>query len=533
MEKNMSNIKKLKELILELPEIKSAKHIKSVESAVTTAWSEEIWNHDMIARDTLQNMYDGCIESKLEIEQIKINTDNDQIRVYAPNEYNLEKLYYIGSSKSEKEYRQIGAHGEGIKKCFSDLARMGIFHPILISSNKALIVSVGKEISGTDSLRPLVYNYFQINKLKGNYFILNTIDKKLKKAYEFGLKNFFYKKNPLIGEVLHSHNDITIYKSNDKKNGYGFYKGLKRIDIKDIPIIISIDKSYAALDKKVKIDRDRKAFDSKLQSTFYSIFSRSGFYYHDLKNNPAIKYILKSSKEIWPKGHLLLSAIASNSYGRLKDDKSLKELFGKDYYAESRWTYSRDISYNDWFSTKTQNWVRSKTEKEKKKKKILPSYFTSFGVMSALENFIRNKKNAESRIKNKKTKDLTPKEQKVINFCFDAAKSISPTFAKLFAGDEYEDPIYETKFKTITCNLLLGELRDSGVNSKIIYLNKSLFKESFGKFFSVWLHELSHSFAGSDGDRSFSDCLTVLIQKCIDNNASVKKYSNQWSKILN
>ena len=61
MEKNVSNIKKLKELLLELPEIKSAKHIKSVESAVTTAWSEEIWNHDMIARDTLQNMYDGCI----------------------------------------------------------------------------------------------------------------------------------------------------------------------------------------------------------------------------------------------------------------------------------------------------------------------------------------------------------------------------------------------------------------------------------------------------------------------------------------
>ena len=71
----------------------------------------------------------------------------------------------------------------------------------------------------------------------------------------------------------------------------------------------------------------------------------------------------------------------------------------------------------------------------------------------------------------------------------------------------------------------MGELRESGVNSKIIYLNKSLFKESFGRFFSVWLHELSHSFAGSDGDRSFSDCLTVLIQKCIDNNISVEEFT--------
>ena len=113
-------------------------------------------------------------------------------------------------------------------------------------------------------------------------------------------------------------------------------------------IIAGVEKpDFGIIDKKVKIDRDRKAFDSKLQSTFYSIFARSGFYYHNLENNPAIKYILKSSKEIWPKGHLLLSALALNSCGRLKEDRSLKELFDKEYFAESRWTYSRDISYSD------------------------------------------------------------------------------------------------------------------------------------------------------------------------------------------
>ena len=275
-------------------------------------------------------------------------------------------------------------------------------------------------------------------------------------------------------------------------------------------------------------------FDSKLASTFYSIFARSGFYYGDLENNAAIKYILQSSKKIWAKGHLLLSAIASNSYGRLKEDNSLKELFGNEYFAESKWTYSRDISYSDWFSTTTQNWVRNKTEKEKKKKKILPSYFTSFGVLSALESFIKNKKNAEKRIKNKKTKDLTPKEQKCINFLFDAAKSISPSFAKLFSGDEYDDPLYDVKFKTVTCKDILGELKNtSDYNSKVIYLRKDLFSKSFGSMLSVFLHELCHSLGHNDGSREFSDSLTVLIQKCIDNHTSVKKYSNQWSKLVN
>ena len=129
---------------------------------------------------------------------------------------------------------------------------------------------------------------------------------------------------------------------------------------------------------------------------------------------------------------------------------------------------------------------------------------------------------------------MTPKEQKSIDFLFAAAKSISPSFAKLFTSDEYDDPMYNVKFKTITCKDLLGQLKDKyDYNHKVIYLHKSLFKESFGKMFSTFLHELSHALGGYDGDRSFSDCLTVLIQKCIDNNASVKKYSNQWSKLIN
>ena len=252
----------------------------------------------------------------------------------------------------------------------------------------------------------------------------------------------------------------------------------------------------------------------------------------ELSGNPAIKYILETSKGIWSTGHLLLSSIASNSYGRLKDDKYLKELFQDGYYAESRWSWSRDITYNDWFSTKVQNWIRQKTNKEKKKKKILPAYFTSFGVESALEKFIKNKKNAEKRIKNKKTMDLTVKEKKAIEFCFEAAKSISPSFSKLFSGSELDDPLYEVKFRTITCKDLLGELKNNyDHNSKIIYLHKKLFNETFGKMFSVFLHELSHSLGHNDGSREFSDSLTILIQKCIDNNKYVQKYSKDWSNL--
>ena len=69
------------------------------------------------------------------------------------------------------------------------------------------------------------------------------------------------------------------------------FTGLKRVEIKDIPIIVNIEKPYAALEKKIKGDRDRKAFDQKVQSIYFGIFTRSGFAWRSMVRNPAIKYI--------------------------------------------------------------------------------------------------------------------------------------------------------------------------------------------------------------------------------------------------
>ena len=101
----------------------------------------------------------------------------------------------------------------------------------------------------------------------------------------------------------------------------------------------------------------------------------------------------------------------------------------------------------------------------------------------------------------------------------------------MFYSDDYDDPLYEIKFKTITCKDILGELKNtSDYNSKVIYLHKDLFSKSLGHIMAVFLHELSHSLGHNDGSREFSDSLTILIQKCIDNNHSVKKYSKEWDK---
>ena len=121
----------------------------------------------------------------------------------------------------------IGMHGEGYKMCVVGLARMSVFDPINISGSDALIVSVGEEDEET-GLRPLDYHFFKINDQEDFHNKYNF--KRIKRAFDKTML-IFSRKNEMVGELLHSYNEIEAYKSNTK-DGAGFYCGLKRITIK-------------------------------------------------------------------------------------------------------------------------------------------------------------------------------------------------------------------------------------------------------------------------------------------------------------
>ena len=180
----MDKIKKYTEMLMELPQITTAKHLKSVESAITTSWGKDPWTEKQIVVDCCQNYRDSLVEAKKNISDVKITVSGDQITVFGPVVYNLQKLFYVGSDKADKEFL-VGQNGEGQKKAFSDMARLGVFDPINLSGKQALIVGVGEEVEGTD-LRPLVYHYFSINDVKGSYLIIDTISKKLKDEFKKG-----------------------------------------------------------------------------------------------------------------------------------------------------------------------------------------------------------------------------------------------------------------------------------------------------------------------------------------------------------
>ena len=516
-------IEKYKNLLLDAPGVTKAVYTKSIQSSVTTSWGVA-WNADYIARDVIQNFRDA---NKTEIESIKIETKNDQIVVSAKNTFDLRKLLFLGSNKSGDD-TMVGQFGEGFKAAQISMIKLGINETISTSGDQGVVITVGPEV--VEDMRPLVYHFFKINKRNQTQFIVNTYNKDLKKAFDFGLNHFWYEKNSLISDLLHEYNDISIYKSTKPKEGFLFYRGILRAKIPHIPVVINISKKYAKIENKIKTDRDRNSFDSTLTNNFLSIWAGSGFYYHGMKNNPAIKYILEKSKPIWKSGHPLLNALASRAY-HLRDDKSILKMFGKKYYAESNYYHSRSISWSDWYDKKTQTYIiRRDRQFEKQGRCKLPSYFVRFGVLSSLEVFVKNKEALEKRLKTKKTGALNLKQKKALNFAMECITKVAPGFSSLYKNLKEEDGIFELNVKTCESKDILGELKSSREHSdKIIYLNKDLFSSNFPKFFSILTHEMSHVF-GSDGDREFSDVLTHLLEQAVARNSVLSKYSKQWSR---
>ena len=522
----------MKQVLLDVPGVNSVKWIQSVTSSVTTNWGVS-WSEEMIARDIIQNFRDA---NKDDISSVKIDIIKDSVYISAPTEFDLRALFYIGSNKKNDD-SQIGEFGEGAKVAFVSLFKKGVDYPISISGNNACIISVGDPIGDDLDLRPLVYNFFEINSLSGSHFFLKTYNQELKDAFKFGLNNFWYEQNPLLGEKLDQHNDISFYRSNEK-HGSIFYGGIYRAAIKDIPLVVNINKKYAVIEKKINQDRDRNTFDDRLTQSLYKIICRSGFYYATAVSNPVISLILKETKKSWSKGtgHPLLKEVAENfDFSRNETDRNFCEkLFGDKYYSQSSYRY---------FSSSHQNWwdmapeIASNDRSLRNANKIeLSAYFVRFGVKSSAQMISEEKDKLHEEAKNKTTKNLTRKELRGLEICLECVGKISPEFKSLFSDifngyynteGGYE---YNVTYKSVTSEQLLGELKDSNTTygHKTIYLNKKLFKNSFGKVFSTLLHEMLHVF-GRDGDRQFTDALTIVMERIINNHNIIKDYELKWN----
>jgi hypothetical protein len=243
----------------------------------------------------MQNFFDA---NRDRLAEVLVSSDGKDVRITAPAAFNLERLFYLGSEKGEDD---IGHYGEGFKVAATCLLRDHAVNVLVASGKDVLRLRIaGTTVRDTD-LFPVEYDFYESDQeVAGTVLLLRNCAPKLAKALTQGMSHFFHANNPLLGAKLWEDHQkqFSLYESTDNQ-GRVFYRKLKRGVISDIPLVLVIEKKYAAIENKISKDRDRNAFGDTIMRLFYSQFARFG-----VKSLPKpAQMIVARANHCWAQGH--------------------------------------------------------------------------------------------------------------------------------------------------------------------------------------------------------------------------------------
>lgn len=479
-------------------------HTKTITSSVTTAWGVD-WDEEFVARDLMQNFFDANRER---IQEITIETSGGNVTVSAPTLYNLERLYYLGSEKGDDD---VGQYGEGFKVAATCVLRTRGTILVVASGDQVLRIRIDNNPVDETNLYPLVYDYFstKVNQ-PGNLLMIRGASVKLAKAMEQGLTHFVYSGNPLFGRELIHTTDFVIHQSTTTE-GHIFYRKLKRGVIPKIPLVLILNKSYAAIEKKISSDRDRKAFGEEIRNAFYTLWAKHFFRGNTVRQ----RVIVDAARSCWEngEGHPLLAEVAEQSRGwHMWDAKSITQIFGDRYYARSN---SNEPNQQLRYQTIENEWQRQGRQ-------MLPAYFAFFGVASAEQQIRALEEKAKREAKQQGHRSVTVAESHAIGVLVDVVRALAPEIMSIFDRGR-------TSYSVAKTETILGELKKGrSYRSREVFLSEEVFESDFAKAVAIFLHEHAHIF-GHDGSRGFTDALTELLEVVIRFRTQLEIYETKWN----
>ena len=484
---------------------------ETLPAQVTTQWDVN-WDSWHIARDLLQNFYDA---NKDRVSDIVIAREGRTVSVDAPVPFDLKHLFFIGSHKGTDD---VGQYGEGFKVASVCLLKEHGIAPIALSGRDVLRIRIaGNRDEGTQ-LQPLAYDFFSgSEEVAGSRLILEGCGDDLADALRDGLQSFMYEGNPLLEHLLHEDYSrrFRIY-SAPTPQGHIFYRRLKRGDIPRIPLSIVVNKSYAALEKLITNDRDRRAFGEDFLKEFYKVFAQ----YCTSHDTAAQAEIVIAAKDSWKEGHPLLAAVANaTGWGENWSQDKLKEVFGEEqYFARSNTGRHISPERRSAIQQVEADWRQSgRTE--------LPTYFSRFGLVTASSHLDQIERREQEEAQQRTTHPPTVAEETSIRLLHEAMEDLTPEVSAIFTRGH-------TTYTVGASETVLGSLRRGRrYNSREVFLVEDIFVSDFGRALATFLHEHNHIF-GYDGDRRFSDALTELIEVIVRNRARLDDYDVRWQEAV-
>ena len=273
---------------------------KNVKTSISESYADSVrWSNDKIARDILQNFYDGHGQTLDGVKMVFTPIENGKyrVRIEGKSTYTPDKAIYIGESTKRNNANAAGNYGEGLKMSVLKLLKDSGANDVKIGSDNWKVI-YNLQSGNLSDKRVLTYSLDKVDNFDGNYFEFETNDKDLLNSLRKSIDRFYHSankdfecpqfENEILGiKVLPNENRGAIYIAGQRFEFDGDFDGLKGISLflKEKPSAKAID-----------VSRDRTSLHtSDLQNIADWIMRDSRISYEDKFK------ILKTLEKYWEK----------------------------------------------------------------------------------------------------------------------------------------------------------------------------------------------------------------------------------------
>ena len=463
-----------------------------------------VWNNDKIARDLMQNFYDGHGQT---LDGVKFDVKPTQdgkykVKIQGKSTYSPDKAILLGESSKKNDDKAAGNYGEGLKMVVLKLLREKGASEVNIAADNWK-VNWQFEDSGFGK-KVLAYQLDEVPQINGNYIEFDTDNVDFIKSIIGSFDKFYHYNNPSF-KCPDFENDIVGINLTDKNHRGKFYIAGQAFEVdgdyealKGMEIYI---KKKPPLSHKGEYifdpSRDRTSLTrDNMEALGAWVTSKD-----NMSKEDAVK-LLHSVENYWDigtrqsmfkhntKGTAFIAGLIKGAYDR--DDLHIQ--FPEKYVADSVFV---SPSLADMYTNAGY--------------KVCSSYFRSMG-MESLEELVK-----ETR----KHKPLEPTEaeKNKILLLKEAINLLAPVLKEdnMFSDEELDTKIFiydrksgneDAAYDNVTGEAIVDRKKTLG-----FWLDRTAMKEgSFSNLLSTSLHELTHKFGG-DSSEIFSYKLTDVMEK--------------------
>ena len=466
-----------------------------------------VWDNNKIARDLLQNFYDGHGQT---LDGVKFNVTPKEngkytVRIEGKSTFSPDKAILLGETSKRNNDKAAGNYGEGLKMVVLKLLREKGAENVDIASGNWNVnwqmqdCGLGKKV--------LAYQLDKVPTFDGNYIEFDTDNRDFIETIIKTFDRFYHHNNPAFTCPDFENDTFGIKFTENGEKGKFFIAGQA----------FEVDASYEGLTgmnifiknkPPVKYNgtfifdpsRDRTSLNKENLSALGEwLVSRQNMTKEDVVD------LLSALKDYWDVGG---SPYANLKYGKIKEVDFIRGIFEGAYYRQDlnlKFPNEKDVAATWGVSEELlQQYISAGY-------RICNSYLENIGMRSVKELVTESRKHIPLEpTESEKNKILILREaiqlfsSVLIDKDLFSSKEIEPKIYIFDRKSEKEDKAYENVY---------GEAIVEAKNSLGFWLDRTYLNEAdFSTVLGTSLHELTHKFGG-DESSIFSYKLTDVMKK--------------------